>query len=843
MFKATFLLILIAVFSLNTRLNAQVMINEYSCSNLSQFVDNYGKYEDWIEIYNAGGTSVNLSGYYLSDDSINNLKWQLPAGISISAHGYLKFWASGRNEVTGTSYHTSFKLTQTKNNHEFIVLSNPSGTILDYVVLSRKTQLGHSLGRTLDGASAWSLFKTPTPGASNNTATPYFAYADKPDVTLSADFYTSPQTVTITTTEPNADIRYTLDGKEPSASSMLYTFPINLSTTSVLKAITISADPEILPSFVRYNTYFFNVSHTTVVVSISGTQLDNLANGNGNLIPFGTVEYFNLNHQRSAHSYGEFNRHGQDSWANSQRSIDFIARDEMGDDHALQDKIFTRTNRNSFQRIIFRAAGDDNYPADHHPANAGSAHLRDAYVHSLAEIGGMDLDVRRAEKCVVYLNGQYWGVYDLRERCEDHDYTEYNYGQDKYHLQYIMVWGNTWAEYGGQQALDDWHSLYNYILANNMSHPANFQYVSDRFDWASLVDYTLVNSLTVCSDWLNWNLAWWRGLDSTGTHKKWGYILWDNDAVYGFYINYTGIPSTLPTAAPCNPEGLSGSSDPEFMMQVLSKLRQNPAFEQYYIARQIDLYNTVFSCNNLIPQLDSTKAIIEPEMAMQAARWNGTVTEWQINYTQLRNFILNRCAYLPTGIKDCYTLNGPYNLTVKIDPPNSGSIKMNSLNLLTFPWTGNYFGNIKTLLTATPTWNYIFDHWSSGSQSFYPWDTCKSVNFDLNGSDTVIAHFSYYAGINPTSEQKPTVELFPNVFREYTTLAFTLPKPMPVEIKLLSPMGSLISDIVKPGSIIGSGNQSMMINLADKGLAAGTYLLDFRAGSFRKAIKLIYSPY
>ena len=65
--------------------------------------------------------------------------------------------------------------------------------------------------------------------------------------------------------------------------------------------------------------------------------------------------------------------------------------------------------------VILRAAGDDNFPADYNPDNAGSAHVRDAYVHMLAKKGGMDLDVRNAEKVIVYLNGQYWGVYDIRK--------------------------------------------------------------------------------------------------------------------------------------------------------------------------------------------------------------------------------------------------------------------------------------------------------------------------------------------------------------------------------------------------------------------------------------------
>src|SRR5689334_14234748 len=123
--KTIFLFLFLLMASAST--HAQVVINEFSCSNLQSYVDNHSDYEDWFELYNTTATSINLVGYYLSDDSINNLKWQIPAGISISGNGFLRFWASGRNEVIAPNYHTNFKLTQTKNNSEFIVLSDPSG--------------------------------------------------------------------------------------------------------------------------------------------------------------------------------------------------------------------------------------------------------------------------------------------------------------------------------------------------------------------------------------------------------------------------------------------------------------------------------------------------------------------------------------------------------------------------------------------------------------------------------------------------------------------------------------------------------------------------------------------
>lgn len=821
--------------------SAQVVINEFSASNLSQFPDNYGNYEDWIELYNTSVSTINIGGYYLSDDSVQNTKWVIPAGTTIAANGFLRFWTSGRNEFSGTDFHTSFKLTQTKNNKEYVVFSGPGGNIVDCHKLSPTTQLGHSAGRSPNGSATWSVFINPTPNASNNTATAYMGYAKKPQVSTTAGFYSSAITVSLTTTEPNSSIRYTLDGTLPNPSSTLYTGPINITSTKVLKARTFSNNPSVLSSFVEFNTYFINVQHSLPVVSVSGNDLQNLANGDGSLVPLGSFEYFDSAGIRQAKTYGEFNKHGQDSWANSQRSLDFVSRDEMGYNHSVEEKLFSRSNRANFQRLILRAAGDDNYPADHNPSNAGSAHLRDAYVHSLADLGGLNLDVRRFAKCVIYLNGQYWGVYDLRERPDDHDYTDYYYGQDKYHLQYLLLWGGTWAEYGGTQALNDWAAFYSYIMSIDMSVPANFQYVEERLDVKSLVDYVLVNMFSVCSDWLNWNTGWWRGLDPTGGHLKWGYILWDNDATFGHYINYTGIPNTTPNAQPCDPEGLSGGSDPEGHIQLLLHLRQNPEFNNYYINRQIDLWNSVFGCNNMLHELDSVVAIIDPEMEMHANRWGGTYPEWQANVQQLRDFINERCTVIDSGFIDCYTLTGPYSLTLENAIQGSGRIGINSLVIDSLPWSASYFGNIDIKVRPLPAPGYIFDHWSMLHHTMLPSATNDTAKFQLTHSDTLTAHYLFTS--SDTKHHDPSfLEVFPTCFSNEFCVRFGMKTSSVVNLWLCNISGVPVMEILRGYKTIENTPYSINVDAARHNLAPGMYLLVFESESINKTVKLICQP-
>ena len=172
-----------------------------------------------------------------------------------------------------------------------------------------------------------------------------------------------------------------------------------------------------------------------------------------------------------------------------------------------------------------------------------------------------------------------------------------------------------------------------------MSIQANYDYVVSQYDPTSLTNYMLLNSFVVCSDWLNWNVGWWKGLDPAGDHLRWGYILWDEDATFGHYINYTGIPEQSPYLPPCFQESLTLDwQDPEGHVTVLNKLLENEGFRQYYINRYVDLLNTGFKPSFALSLFDSLAGVIEPEMPAHYARWGGNSTEWHQNLQKIRDF-------------------------------------------------------------------------------------------------------------------------------------------------------------------------------------------------------------
>ncbi len=713
----------------------QIVINEYSASNYNSSTDNYGEYEDWMELYNQGGVAVDLNGYYLSDKAGNLTKFQINSAINIDAGGYLMVYASGTGVVNANNIHTDFKITQTKGN-EWWILTDPDGVTVVDSIFVRPALVNDSRGRITDGDASWGVFNDPTPANPNNNA--LTEYATTPIFSENPGFHPAAINLSITSPDPNVDIYYTTDGSHPDDTDNLYNGPIAVNNTTVIKAVAYSTDPLIHRSFIEYGTFLINTIHTVPILSISGGQVDNLLNGNGGIEPWGSVEYFKegilIDKAR-----GEFNEHGNDSWAYAQRGFDYITRDQFGYNHAIRDEIFRTKERDSYQRLIIKAAANDNYPFAY---GSSGAHIRDAYVQSLSQIADLRMDERSYEPCVLFLNGEYWGLYEIREKVDDLDFTDHYYNQDS--VAFLKTWGNTWVDVltnfqNPNDVEDSWDDFYNFVMSNDVTDPAIYEQIKDIYNTGSIIDYFILNTYVVNADWLNWNTAWWRGLDINEDKRKWRYVLWDMDNTFDHGANYTGVPDQDADADPCDPENI-GDPGGQGHVPIWNELLNNEEFFADYINRFADLSNSYFSCDFLISHLDSLIGIIEPEMQQQIDVWGGTYGEWEDNVQDVRDFILERCEFINSGIVDCYDVDGPYTITIIIN--GEGTVELSSIDITTdmIPWTGEYFGGVEFPLTANGDG---FSFWEVIADSPYNFDpNAESISLDLVSDVTIIANFN-----------------------------------------------------------------------------------------------------
>jgi gliding motility-associated-like protein len=683
------LLLLLVVFTA-IACDAQVVINEFCTANYSDF--NPGDNEDWVEIYNPTASTVNIGGYWLSNDITNPQKWQFPATAAVNANSYLLVLLSGAGAYAPNQYgylNTSFRVTQTDGDD--LVFSNASGTILESFDLGTlgAFQANHSYGRTTNGAASWGIFTNPTENAANSGTT-YAGYATQPSFNIQAGYQSGPINVSITA-GAGESIYYTLDGSEPNNTSTPYLGPINISATTTLRAIAYAANPNVLPGLIETNTYFFGTDqHGMLLVNIAGTTLGDGSWGWGNG-EFTHLELFAPGGAFLAEATGDSNEHGNDSNAYDQRGFDYITRDALGYDNELEYPVFATSDRTGYERLIFKAAANDNYPF-----SGDGAHIRDAYVHQLSVIGGLHLDERKTESCVLYINGQYWGVYEAREKVDDIDYTKHYFNQGDGFVDFIKTWGGTWNEYG---TATDWNNLVAFITGNDMTVQANYDYVLTQYNHMSLIDYFILNGYTVCTDWLNWNTAWWRGRNPNGDARRWRYALWDNDATFGHYVNYTGVPSTAPSADPCQIDNM-GDVGGQGHVPVLNALFNNESFLGDYVQRYATLSNTIFSCDRMLEVLDSMIAVIEPEMQRHCNRWGGTLAGWQANVDALRDFIEARCNNtIVEGIEGCYDVTA-YQVNIEVDGIGEIEFATLPLNNTNTPYSGTYFSDVPISLIA-----------------------------------------------------------------------------------------------------------------------------------------------
>ena len=208
-------------------------INEFMALNQTTLTDEDGEYSDWIEIYNPTAGAINLFGWSLTDEKILPQKWIFP-NITLDPGGYLVLFASGKNRATaGSELHTNFRLS---GDGEYLALYNPGGIAVsefDPAFPAQQTDVSYGYYENV-----YVGFNDPTPGADNTSSTA--TILPPPVFNQKHGFYDSSFNLELSCGVQNAEIYYTTDGSTPDAlSSILYTAPIAISTTSIIRAVSI----------------------------------------------------------------------------------------------------------------------------------------------------------------------------------------------------------------------------------------------------------------------------------------------------------------------------------------------------------------------------------------------------------------------------------------------------------------------------------------------------------------------------------------------------------------------------------------------------------------------------
>ena len=407
-----------------------VYISEVMASNDSVATYPGADYTDWIELYNSGSQSVDLSGYGLSDRLTRGRKWQFPKGTLIGPGEYKVVLCDGTS-VTDSSgiIHTGFKINRTAC--ETLVLTDPEGRILDKMILPvQRTNI--SYGRTT-GMSGFFYYETPTPMQMNGQG--FAGYAEDPSFTLEPGMYFSTTYVEINVPQ-GTQVYYTTDGSDPTESSTAYHGErLELNFTTVLRARAFAEDPNLQGSEIITGTYFVNAYHTLPVVSLATnpTNLWDPVNGmlaDGNILkeapgklPFKNstyravknsgarfpvhVEMYETDGTMILNQGAQFSLMGDYSLDMPQKSMKFRAKSLYGA-KTFAAALFPDREYTEYKSFVLRNSGNDSM----------WTRLQDGFESRLLDAYGATVIHQAWRPVAVYLNGVYWGHMNLRERVD-----------------------------------------------------------------------------------------------------------------------------------------------------------------------------------------------------------------------------------------------------------------------------------------------------------------------------------------------------------------------------------------------------------------------------------------
>lgn len=802
-------------------------------------------------LYQGGGPEF----YYIDIDLMNEAKKQGINVFSVEIHNVdplsddlssIPYFLIGvtNNVVTYFPYPANIHLHTNFNISSFparIRLMDPSDDLLDEVIV-QGTQLNHSFGRSADGANSFCLFNTPTPDTNNILSNCFSQYAESPVFSLKPGFYSGSQILSMTSVQAG-EIRYTIDGSEPTIGSSLYSTPLTISSNTTVRAILFPFGNALLPSKKTVATYFFNENVSLPVISLS-TDPENLWDYYTGIYVFGPnadsinypfiganfwsgwekechVEYFDRSKSLGFSQAAGLKIHGNFSKAWPQKSFRILAKDDYNEKWIDYRLFPEKPYRNRFKNFNIRNAGID----------YNTVHFRDALMHRA--VAGLNMEHMAYEPCVLFLNGEYWGVYGLRER-QDDSYIEENFSNvTKENIDLLRFEGDVLA---GSNV--DFLEMMEQLNISDLSNDDTFQFFADNhIDIYNVADYFIAETFYCNVDWIyqngSNNVKYWR---SNKPESKWRYVLWDTDLGLGL-TDFSGSLGYNYLGAILNPSYTSVHST------LIRKLLENETYARYFINRYADLLNTNFHPNNMEKTARELQADLEPEMTRHFAKWNEgpisifgfqvarstNLNEWKANIDTMLMWTALRPQVTRDYIQSMIGSPNQVDITLAADPPEAGVIQINTIVPDSLPWTGRYFNGVPVSISAIANSGYRFHHWESSLSAMND-SSSYSMELNVEMDQSFTAHFT---------RLEFDINVYPNPSSSGFVVDYILASPTQLSIRLFGIDGKLEREIISHHSIHPEGKYSVQINNSDPELTKGIHLLKCESTEFSKTIKLI----
>jgi len=623
---------------------------------------------DWVELHNSTGSAVSLAGYGISNNPKNPAKWVFP-DISIEPGEYLLLYATGSaDKAQKKNLKLNFNISSTG---EALFFFDPNGKLIDKLSAGRMKS-GQSYGR--DGSDNRFYYAEPTPGAQNGKG--YEGITQLPAFSVTPGIYDNAVTVAITAGEGET-IRYTTDCTTPNASSEVYSGELSISKNSVIRAAAFRDG--YLSGDVATATYLFRsdgVNHALPVVTLV-TAPDNLWNSKTGIYAtgdqfdpdaasyadtlksatyyqakFATEEQVDTIWEKPA-AFSLFDDNGRQVFTQNvgiriagsfgrgraQKGFNVIARKEYGKG-SMEYPFFQNRPYTEYKAVVLRAGAQDQ----------NRSKIRDELASGLLEGTDINILYQAYRPTVLYLNGEYWGVYFMKEKrnrffVAQHENTENN-------VDLAIGKGFKQRSYGDNS---DWVSLYEYATSHDLSSADAYNYVAERMDVDSFRDYMIAEIYNGNTDTYNFQYYRLKG-------GKWKFIFYD--FCWGFQ---SPGHETLAFRMGKTPADVCSA-------KLFAAMLQNKGWRDSFCRRFGELLNTAFAPERVSALIEELYGYVEPEIKREREKFNkdtfmgvkqpntnlGTYEGFQSEISKLKDFAQRRPEELKRQLQSNLGLSDSY---------------------------------------------------------------------------------------------------------------------------------------------------------------------------------------
>lgn len=742
-------------------------INEVMSKNSGFSYDLEGNSSDWMEIFNYGTSDINLENYLLVSDNEKSPKFIFKKHI-IEAGQTLLVWCSGKESTKySTEIHIPFKIS---SSGESVSLFHKDGSLIDEIMIpelkknevygrpgTNPEKIGLLANSTQNGFN-WSEIKT------DNTPTSIPYLSEK------SGFYIKKFKLTISA-KSEEKIYYTTDGSIPTPMSNLYESPIIIMDISdekdVLSNITGTSEAFRFPnknsykgtviravsyiqgrpiSSVNTATYFVTdseIKRYSIPVILISTDKNNLFDYNTGIYMLGKInkEWKDSNPKSKIQgdNPANFNQRGK-GWrvpvnieylsTNGESTLSTVAymrilggwsranpikNFRLDFEDPVENIIFDKIDIKELDSIVLRTSAND----------WDFTLFRDALMTDLVD---NLLETQESEPAVLFINGEYWGIHNIRERMNV-EYFETHFNMPKNNISVLENEGLL-AE-GNEDGVKNYSEIVEYIKNNDLSKKEHFDIISGKIDIDNFINYYSTQIFYGNTDWPGNNIRFWQ---DSKNDSKWRWLLYDTDFGFALY-DWTGGVYNNTFSLVMDPIGAEWPNPP-WSTLLFRSLMKNDEFRFMYLNRFCDLLNSIFLEDNLKNKIYKYSTIYEKEIVEHINRWNssgGSKSSWDRYVSVLRNFARLRSNIILKYISKDLSLGGFK--VLKTGPFVGGSLKINSLNGITGNWTGKYFKGVPIAIEAVPDSGYKFTRWTN-------FDFLNSkINIELIDNITITPQF------------------------------------------------------------------------------------------------------